>query len=209
MQNMKKQTIYLIIVAVLIISFGIYFVLVNPSIFSENTQDQPEEEGVANQPDNATEEEKSKLVTDDFEMVIPSGWESQAAPEGILALAVNSKEVIDDSSAAALGFKSYIAVTYSELGEKSREDYVSFVKEEISGVSESLTINTEREIKINGKDAHIIDMSLAQQGVNFRVLIFVVWNEDQIWAVSFNTIENKWQEYEDVFLNSAESFVLK
>ena len=53
-------------------------------------------------------------------------------------------------------------------------------------------------------------MEISQENINFKVLMVLITGDyDDIWVVSFNTLESMWNGYKDAFYNSAESFVVK
>jgi len=149
------------------------------------------------------------IATDDFQITPPSGWEGRPAPNGILAIAVSTKEALNNQTALDMGFKSYFAVTKDNLRDQTREDYVIFIGDELKKAFSSVSLEKVWTTKIDERDSSILEVSLNQQGVDFKALIFLVWDGEDIWIISFNTITDKWSEYEDKFFLSGSSFKLK
>jgi len=53
-------------------------------------------------------------------------------------------------------------------------------------------------------------MEIAQQGVDFKVLMFLIkGGGDDIWLISFNTAQGYWSEYQNLFQEIAASFEIK
>lgn len=229
---MKNKLIYIIPAVIVVIALSVYFVLNNPFLKDEaameNDNAKTEENGQAedsesnsqsedpsgqndgtdSKEDPPTEQVANNIVTDDFEITPLPGWEGRPAPEGVLAIAIKPTEIMT-SDAVKIGFKSYFAITKDSLREKTKEEYISFIREELKKISSSVTFDTIWTTKVNGKDATVLDISINQQSVDFKVSIFLVWNGEDVWAISFNTTEDKWNEYKDDFFTSGSSFKLK
>jgi len=63
---------------------------------------------------------------------------------------------------------------------------------------------------INSRTARAIEADLTQQGVNFKILIVAVKGEgDDVWVISFNTLQSSWMAYQETFSDIANSFKLK
>ncbi|MCK9187012.1 MAG: hypothetical protein PHS16_01705 [Candidatus Colwellbacteria bacterium] len=229
---MKNKIIY-IILSVLVISGFILFI--NGDLFvkrdvaenneniseqqDKNNEDQLEESLTSTESEqteqlSASQESQTVLsgnniVTDNFQITPPPGWESRPPQEGILAIAVNTNEVLNNSGAENIGFRSYFAITKDNLQGQTKEEYINFISNELKKISSSVSIEKIWATKIDGKDASALEISLTQQSVDFKALIFLIWDEEDIWTVSFNTITDKWSEYEDKFFLSGSSFQLK
>ncbi|MDD5099130.1 MAG: hypothetical protein PHP35_02200 [Candidatus Colwellbacteria bacterium] len=172
--------------------------------------DSEEKEGAASK-QNAEDSsslplESNKIVTDDFRITPPPEWEGRPAPEGALALAIYPKEVISDEKAAAIGFRSYFAVIKDSLGGKTREEYVKFIGEELNKIGDPVTLETTWQTKVDGMEASVLDISIRQQGVDFKTLMFLIWDGGNVWSVSLNTTADKWKSYEDTFFTVGNSF---
>jgi hypothetical protein len=230
---MKNKALYIIPTAIVAIALFAYFAINNPFSKKEpsaqNGKSESEEnEQMGNSEDNNQSEQLpmggngdgsqenppvsqmvNNIVTDDFQITPPPGWEGRPAPEGLLAIAIKPNEAITDPAAVKIGFKSYLAVTRDNLQGKTKEDYVNFIGEELKKASLSVSLDTTWSTKVDGRDATVLDVSMNQQNVDFKASIFLVWDGEDVWAISFNTTEDKWNEYKDSFFTSGSSFKLK
>ena len=198
---MKNKTlVYIIILLVIVLGIGakIYFVTENGKLENEDTQD-IEKGG-----------ETNALANDDFSMILPKGWKGSPAPAGAIAMAVNVDENVTDTAAAKINFKSYIAVSFDTLQERSREEYIEYTKDSLRQIFPATNFSQERQIIVDGKNAQAIEIGLIQHGVNFKVLMVLIWDEgEDIWILSLNTTEDKWEEYKILFSRVVESFKIK
>jgi hypothetical protein len=231
--KMKNKLAYIIPAATIAIVLFVYFgtdgsfLKGQSPVQSENTENEeglPENNGTESRPELSSESQEvvsgadqptaqketgSNIVTDDFQITPPPGWEGRPAPEGVLAIAINPSEIMTDQEAVKIGFKSYFAVNNDDLQGKTREEYIRFMEEEIGKISSSMNFDTVWTTKANGKDATVLDISINRQNVDFKISLFLVWNGEDVWVISFNTTEDKWEEYKDVFFTSGTSFKLK
>ena len=219
---MKNKIIIItliVLVIILAVLTSFYFVRLNkPSINSpKNTiQQAPVENqgetgsgaGLNNQTN--IEQLQNKLVTDDFEVALPAGWEKTAPVMGASAMAVNADERLNDPAAQKINFKSYFAVSYDMLQGKSLSEYLQTVKNQLLQTISNVVFANEKDIMINNRSARAIEAELIQQGVNYKILMVVVAGKgDDVWVISFNTIKSNWDEYKETFSNIAKSFSLK
>lgn len=207
----NKTVIFILIIAVVaIIGFvGFYFIQKNKlPISSVNNATLPEQDRQNNQV--GAEQPQNKLVTDDFEIIFPSEWRQTTPPIGVSAMAVNSNEQINDAAAQKINFKSYVAVSYDTLQEKSLSEYLQVVKNQLQQTISNVVFAQERDTTINGRTARAIEANLTQQGVNFKILMVAIQGVgDDVWVISFNTLQNSWMEYQEIFPDIANSFKLK
>ena len=237
---MKNKTIVIILIVLgvaLAVLIGIYFIRqnkspVNPSenaaqqnqngvpanSASENTAtnqapaSNPEGTasgtGINKQTD--TERPQDKLVTNDFEVDLPTGWRQTAPAMGASAMAINANEHIDDPAAQKINFKSYFAVSYDTLQGKNMSEYAQTVKSGLQQAISNAVFTKEQDMTINGRSARAIEVELTQQGVNFTILMVIVKGQgDDVWVMSFNTTKSSWEGYKETFYDIANSFSLK
>jgi hypothetical protein len=210
---MKNILIVLIILGVISAALiGVYLFKQNKTAISpEGTE--PEETSEENQEGLEYESEEGSdqvLATDDFLVDLPDGWRKTEATMGVSAMVINFEEEIEDPAAQKINFKSYFAVTYDTLGEKSLNDYLQTAKNELEKVASNVVFTEDQDITINGRSAHAIEVELTQQGVDFKVLLVLVKGEgDDVWVLSFNTTKSNWDEYKELFYSVADSFNLK
>ncbi len=223
---MKNKTIIIVIIVlgvVLAALIGVYFVKQNQNSVPVNSVSENaaanqtpagnlgETEsgaGASNQTD--TEQSQNKIITDDFSINLPTGWEQTAPAMGTSAMAINANENINDPAAQKINFKSYFAVSYDTLQGKNVNDYLQTVKDGVSQAISNIVFTKEQDIKMNGSSAHAIEAELAQQGVNFKILMVVIAGQgEDVWVISFNTTKSSWDGYKETFYDIAGSFSLK
>ena len=166
--------------------------------------------GIEDNKQTSIDQSQSKLVTNDFEVVLPAGWQQTAPAIGASAMAVKINEQINDPAAQKINFKSYFAVSYDTLQGKSMSDYLQIVKNGLSQTIQNVIFTKEQDITINENAAYAIEAELVQQGVNFKTLMIVIAGQgEDVWVISFNTTKNSWDGYKETFYNIADSFSLK
>jgi len=231
MNNKSIIWILIILAAGLVIFGGIYLIRQNQGpvhLFFETTsttqgldQNQEEVSGTTttvtdvNSTTTQTQQpisgqSQSKIITDDFSINLPDGWRQANAPAGTTAMAVKFNEHISDPAAKKINFNSYFAVVYDTIGEKSLQEYVDFTKQSLQQVISLVVFVSEANLSINGQQAHKIEMEMTQQGADFKVLLVIVKGQgNDVWTISFNTTKSNWGEYQNVFYNTANSFIVK
>jgi hypothetical protein len=209
---MKNIFIVLIVLGVISAALiGIYLFKQNKTEISPESTESEETSGESQEePGYEVEEKNQVLATDDFSIDLPNGWRKTEATMGVSAMAINFEEEIKDPAAQKINFKSYFAVTYDTLGEKSLNDYLQTAKNELGKVASNVVFTEDQDITINGRPAHATEVELTQQGVDFKVLIVLVKGEgDDVWVLSLNTTKSSWDEYKEMFYSVADSFNLK
>jgi hypothetical protein len=205
---MKNKTIVIVSIVlgiVLAVFIGVYLIGQNESPKPGGTASDTE---INDQKD--TEQPQNKLVTDDFEVNLPAGWQQTTPAMGTSAMAINSSERIDDPPAQKINFKSYFAVSYDTLQDKSLNEYLQLVKSGLQQTISGVVFTKDQDTTINGKFAHIIEAELTQQGVNFKILMVIITGQGKdVWTMSFNTTKSGWDGYEETFYSVANSFNLK
>jgi FtsZ-interacting cell division protein ZipA len=209
MKNKIIIIILIIAVIALAVVIGFYFIQKNKSSINsvENTL-LPTQSGASNP--TSAEQSQNKLVTDNFEIDLPAGWRQTMPAMGTSAMAVNANEQLNDPAAQKINFRTYFAVSYDNLQEKSLSEYLQGVKNQLRQTISNAVFTQENAVTINDKAARAVEINLTQQGVNYKVLmILVAGKEDDVWVMSFNTIEDSWDEYQETFSSIAKSFSLK
>ncbi len=153
---------------------------------------------------------QSELATNDFSLNLPKGWQRAEAGIGISAMAVNIEENVTDPAAQKINFKTYLAVVYDTLQNRTLGDYLQSAKNGLRQAVPSVVFAKEEELSVNGRPTFTLEAELTQQGVNFYVLMAMIKGEgDDVWVMSFNTVKDSWQEYKKEFYNTINSFTLK
>ena len=150
------------------------------------------------------------LDKDGFSVMVPKGWKEATAPTGVSVMVVNTGEEITDPALQKINFKSYYSVSYDNLGERTREEYITYIKDMVKQFAPGINFSSEEDLKINGRDIYKLEADITQQGANFKVLIFLIeGNGDDIWNMSFNSGAENWEKNKEIFNKIAESFIAK
>ncbi len=153
---------------------------------------------------------QSKIITDDFSIDLPMGWKQTEPAMGASAMAINADEQLNDPAAKKINFRSYFAVSYDTLQGKDLSEYLQGVKVQLQQVVPSAVFAQENDTVINGQAARAMEINLTQQGVSYKILmVAVVGKGDDVWVMSFNTIESSWDAYKETFSSIAKSLSLK
>ncbi len=157
-------------------------------------------------------DEFGRLVTKDkFSLRAPEEWlEAQDIPAGTLLIMVNDGEQVNNATAKQIGFRSYFSIVYDNSGQVPQENYLDALKDGLKQVFSGVVFSEKDSISIDGKQAKVLESSLSQQGIDFKILMFVFSGKNKdMWVVSFNTLPEKWNDYQGLFYQMAESFKLK
>jgi hypothetical protein len=201
---MRNKAI-IIVVAVLIVALAsvavVYFMNQNKS------------DGSAVNPEQniGGEESSNKIATEDFSVTLPAGWKKTISEvEGVLAMATDPNEVLNDAAARAVSFKSYLAITADALAGKSMDEYMASIKGELQKNIPGVILSNENALTINGRPTRALEAEMTQQGISFKVLLVAIQgDEGGVWVLSYNTVKSSWDRYRDAFAESVKSFVLK
>lgn len=208
---MKNKTVFFILIVlgiILAVLIGIYFFRQNkPAV---NSTESTAQENLNNTPANETGQPQNKIVTDDFEIVLPVGWKQAAPAMGASAMAVSANENLNDPAAQKINFRSYFAVSYDTFQGKTMNEYAQTVKDALKQAIPSVVFTKDQDMTINGKSSHGLEAELTQQGVNFKILMVIISGKgDDVWGISFNTTKSGWDGYKETFYSIANSFSLK
>ncbi|MDD5031418.1 MAG: PsbP-related protein [Patescibacteria group bacterium] len=155
-------------------------------------------------------QEDEILNKEGFSVIVPRGWKEAVAPTGVSAMVVNTGEEITDPALQKINFKSYYSVSYDTLGERTRGEYVAYIKEVVKQFAPTIIFSAEEDLKINGRDVYKLEADITQQGADFKVLIFLISGKgDDIWNMSFNSGLANWDKNKESFNRIMESFTTK
>jgi hypothetical protein len=161
-------------------------------------------------PEEQKENQEAFIVKDDFSILLPEGWIETASPQGVSAMAINAEEEITDPEVEKINFRTYYSVTYDTLQGRTMESYAEYVKDSLGQVLVNVDFIKEEAVELDGRDTYTIEMEIQQQGIDFKVSMFLIKGEgDDLWLVSFNTVQNNWDQYQDLFREIAASFETK
>jgi hypothetical protein len=214
MKKNKTILILTLIAVVLVILISLcFFGKKQPLVGLEGSSGETQVENqAADQPEtNSIAVENKQLVTDDFSIELPVGWSKiDDEVEGVLAIAMNLNETVQDEAAKKINFKSYLAVSLDVLQGKTLEEYVQFAKGELQKSISGISFDNENEVVINERSARAFEAEMVQQEITFKVLIVAIKGEgDDVWVISCNTLKSSWDDYREMFAESVKSFVLK
>lgn len=200
MEN-KNRLILIILAVVLVIFAGIYFVMhKNEMEGGDITGPTAGDEGSVL---------PKEMITDDFSIALPAEWEQVEPAIGVTAMAVNMQEEISDPTAREIGFSSYLAVLADTLGERDMAEYAQATRSSLQETIESIVFSADESLTINGKESYLLEAEIAQEGIDFKVLIALIQGaDDDVWTVTFNTTQADWEKHRDVFYDMAQSFAV-
>jgi len=209
MKNKIAIVILIIVVIAGAVVVGFYFSRQNKQFVGPiKNAALPSQTGTNNQINS--EQSQNKLVTDDFEINLPVGWRKTAPAIGSSAMAVKANEQLNDPAAQKINFRSYFAVSYDTTQGKSLSEYMQTVKNQLQQTIPGAVFAQEHDTTINGKAARAFEADFNQKGVNFKILMVAIKGSgNDVWVISFNTLQSTWVEYQEIFSNIANSFKLK
>ena len=204
---MKKYII--IFLTIIILGAAVWFYLKDnqlPGIGGED-REVPQGSQQDNQENGINE---GILETDEFSVMMPEGWQKSInPPTGAKAMVVNVSEEAASPAVQQIGFKTYFSVGSDSLDEMSLDEYIQLVKGEIAKIDSGVVFSQESQVDINGMDSRAMEIDMSQQGIDFKVLMVVMEKEGKAWGLSFNTTQDKWSEYQDLFTSIVYSFQVK
>jgi len=150
------------------------------------------------------------LEKEGFSIIVPAGWKEVTAMQGVSATIANISEEITDPALKKINFRTNYSITYDNLKNKTKKDYVAGFKTTLKQVMPGILFLTEKDLVVNGNDGYVIEASLNQRGADINVLIILAKGKNQdIWTVAFNTGKANWEKYKDGFYQIAQSFTVK
>ncbi len=215
----KKNLIYIVVLLTIILGVlaGIYLIKENKFFDNKFIGEQIEKEivdlgnGAKDDQGNIIDGEiEKKLITDNFSIDIPEGWRTMTAPMGVSGMVVDANKITTDPAAQKVNFQSYFSVVYDSLQGKNHQEYIDYVKSALSVSFSGVVFFEEKQIIINGRESYALEFEITQQGVDFKVLMVLVMGEgEDVWAISFNTTQKDWNDYKDIFSEIVNSFQIK
>lgn len=157
---------------------------------------QPEEEVIT-----------STLVeTDYFTLIAPFGWEVESDANTLPIIIVDAQDKITDDKAKEIDFRTNLSINNASLAELSLEDYVEKVKTDLINAIPIIEIIKEELTVINGNEAYLLEIKSVQEDLKFSTLLALfAGKENTIWAFSFNTLQESWPYYKNIFHQTARS----
>lgn len=145
-----------------------------------------------------------------FSIIVPVGWHEVSAMQGVSATVANLSEEIKDPALKKINFRTNYSVTYDDLKNKTKKDYVANIKTVLKQIMPGIVFSKEQDQVVNGNDGYVIEATLNQRGADINVLIVLVKGKNQdMWTIAFNTGKANWDKYKDGFYKIAQSFIVK
>jgi len=168
----------------------------------------------SNRPSNLPQEveSESRLVNNEaFSLEAAANWkESPALVPGVSLMMVDSAETSTRPEVRRINFKSYFSVSYATLDGKTLTQYNTYLKDKLTQMVKSITFKDLEPTIIDGRPTQVFSADLTQQGVDFKVLMFVATGKDNdVWMISFNTLAENLDKSQALFSQIATSFRVK
>jgi len=187
-----KKPILIVVIAVIIITGAALF------YFRDKLPSFKPEKEIGNK--------ENILKKNNFSINLPEGWVEVAALMGASATAVDSNEKIDDVKAQRINFRSYFSIVYDNLGQRTKEQYYQEIKDSLKNAFSGIVFPQEEKGLVDNKDVYFLEAEFSQQEVDFYVMLAINIGEKDVWIVSFNTLKTSWNNYKDIFYQTARSF---
>lgn len=220
MENFRNKIIFIIFSLVLLSALvGAMVFLVNkskknPAVttkidFSSTTESKPEAERPAALPEKESPQAMT-MDTDYFTLNLPPAWEKSSKDDILPLTIVDTGRETTNAKAKEIDFKTNLSIDSTSLGDTSLKDYIESVKASLVQSISVINIVKEEAAQINGKDAFLLEIESTQQDLNFHTLLaFITGKDSTVWAFSYNTLEESWPVYENIFNQMIESIKMK
>ncbi|MBI2450021.1 MAG: hypothetical protein HYV47_00635 [Candidatus Nealsonbacteria bacterium] len=150
------------------------------------------------------------LDTDYFALTLPSGWEMTSEDNTLPITIVDSKEAVLDEKAREIDFRTNLSIKWTELGENSLKDYFEAVKISLINSIPIIEIIKEEQTLAGDKEAYFMEIKSVQKNLKFGTFVaLVAGQENTAWAFSFNTLEESWIKYKEIFYQTIKGLRMK
>jgi hypothetical protein len=137
---------------------------------------------------------------------IPPEWIAGNTRNTSLVTLEKPKEIITDPQAKTLNFKSSIKVSQRPTYGRTLDQISEFIIKTEIQTGENAKMLKQSTTEINQTPTQIIEATFAQQKTTFNVLMTVTVNKDKYYLLNATTTPDKWQEYKDIFYQTAQNF---
>jgi hypothetical protein len=182
-----------------------------PNNENEEIQFEPQEE---NSSENQLPEESFMtdriLDEETYSILVPAGW-AQASTEDsrFLALIVKPMGDFNPQSTEEIEYNAYYAVNNTELPQDSLEEYANLLKQNLIIEDSTIEVLDQYSGIINGREAIYLELQSFSGGQDYKTLLVFVEDGEWVWALSFNTLSDSWEDDEETFHEIAESLTIK
>jgi len=214
MKLLKNEFVILIVLLALIAAVGSAVLLYpSPAKIEKQTQENQGEKNQENISPEAIEKElASQRILDDnlYSIIIPEGWvQAVIGSDKFLALVIKPDGLINPADLADVDYDTYYAVNNTKTEANSLDEYVDLLKQNLVKQIPSIEFTKQSYGTINGHDAIYLETVSVMDGNNYRTLLTFVADAKWVWAISFNTLANSWEENKSIFYEVSDSFVIK
>lgn len=145
-----------------------------------------------------------------FSFKYANDWEEVTAPKEILGMIVNKKEAITDNLAKKLNFQTYLTVSLNNSGVRNFADFITFFKSELKKKYPETNLSNDKTLTINNRESSSLEMNINQKGLKIKVQIYLIkGNNNDVWVLSFNTLESNYSKVQNLFEKISASFTIK
>lgn len=215
-----KTLIILISSVVLAVLAAFAFIYYSDAIKPESENnisldtEEPKEESPLIKEEPIEEEKEYKetfIAKDDFELILPVGWQEAIAPEDFLFMAADFSEIITNEKAIEVNFRTNFSVKKDDLTKYSEEyspkTYAESVKISLMQTIPGIEFTYDEQTTVNNRQAYFVECESTADGIGYKTLLVFIKTEDNaMWAISFNTFSDSWQNYRDQFYQITQSF---
>jgi hypothetical protein len=178
---------------------------------NEEIQFEPQEE---NSSENQLPEESFNtdriLDEETYSILVPAGW-AQASTEDsrFLALMVKPMGEFDPQSMEDIEYNAYYAVNNASLVQESLEKYVNLLKQNLIVEDSTITVLDQYSGRVGDREAIYLELQSFSGGQDYKTLLVFVEDGEWVWALSFNTPSDSWEDDEEIFHEIVESLTIK
>lgn len=156
---------------------------------------------------------ETTLVKAEFTITLPPGWQEVPDFPDVLAMAIDTQETIT-AELEDVDFRTNLSIKSDDLSKYSQvqgiQDYVESIKASLVQLIPGIKFTFEDEDTVDTRRAIFVECESRQEDIDFKTLLVFIEGDDQaVWGLSFNTLQESWPAYRDVFYQMAESFKLE
>ncbi len=191
---MNKKTLIFagILVFLLVVLVVVYFLVLKPET------------------SNQVKAPKENIENEFFKIKLIQGWVEINPPAyGAYAMAMKEVEQFGDPKIKELNFASYYSVIKDVFAEATIPEYLNKIKESLTQSFKGLQVLNEEIQATEDGEIYFIESQFRQNEVDFKVFLAIRIKDHDVWIISFNTLEEKWAEYKELFSQVAENFKIK
>ncbi len=198
--------------------FAIYYFFQQDWRFKVTPENENEEIQFELEEENSTENQPSEesfytdriLDEEAYSILIPAGW-AQASTEDsrFLALVVKPMGDFDPLESEEIDYNAYYAVNNTSLNQQTLEEYVNLLKQNLIIENSTITVFDQYSGVIDGQEAIYLGLQSFSGGQDYKTLLVFVKDNEWVWALSFNTLSESWEEDEETFRGIAASLIIK